>query len=101
MQDRISFTKSIDCDDISLMIKDYFDEVMALYDLVGTYKNFNIKSNSDDTIDMIVFNLIFKTNEDSMQIFNMVNNAEIRKYHRTFKCDVQLNSNVLNITIKG
>lgn len=98
-QDRIAFTKSINCNDISHIVKDYFDEIMALYDLVGTYNNFYIKGDTDSGT-TIVFSLIFETEEKAIQIFDTVNGHTIRKYGRTFKCDIQLNSNILCITIK-
>lgn len=99
MQDRITFTKNIDCNDISHIVKEYFDEIMALYDLVGTYNNFSIKSDTCST-PFILFNLTFESEVDSIQILNVVNGTEIRKYGKIFKCDVQLNSNVLIVTIK-
>lgn len=85
---RLDFAKSIDYSDtnIETAIKEYFDEVMALYDLVARYNNFSIQSNISNTD--ISFNLTFN-NKKELNIFkNIVSETRIYKYNKIFKCKI-------------
>ena len=97
-KDRINFTKNINCN-ISLeeIIKGYFDETMAIYDLIATYDNFSINSNVDDTT--IYFNLIFDNKEDAFKLKKILNNRIITKYNRNFTCIVELKDNILCVNV--
>lgn len=95
--DRINFIKNIDCN-ISLIdiFKEYFDEVMALYDLVGTYKDYTVKGDVDKSI---VFNITFTNEDDALKLKDIIDNITITKYNKSFRCSVQHISNTLCINL--
>lgn len=95
--DRINFIKNIDCN-ISLIdiFKQYFDEVMALYDLVGTCKDFTVKGDVEETI---IFNITFTKDSDAKKLKSIIDNITITKYNRNFKCSVQHTNNTLCVNL--
>lgn len=96
--DRICFTKNIN-GNISLeeIIKEYFDEVMALYDLIGVYNNFSIEGSIENA--KIRFDITFNSKKDATFIFSVVNGCVINKYNKLFKCNVQHIDNMLCIML--
>lgn len=97
--DRIEFTKNMNCN-ISLeeLFKGYFDETMAVYDLVESYCNCKIKSCIDNRFELT---LVFKNKKDSLSAFNILKtNNIIYKYDRVFNYYLQHIGKEIIITIE-
>lgn len=77
--DRLEFSKSIDIDPI-IQVKEYFDEIMGMYNLFGDYKNISITKNPND----ISFDLLFKTEKEAKEMLNAVNGKSISLYYNDF-----------------
>lgn len=97
--DRLQFVKSIGYDNFKESIVRFFDENMALYNLVGEYKNINcITGNVDDK--SITFDLKFNNVSDSNKMYlGISENESICIYGCTYKIEVNLNGDTINIRL--
>jgi hypothetical protein len=81
-------------DDIESIIQ-YFDEIMALYDVIDKYELININANNGN----ISFDIIFKGCDDAIKIFNVIQRKEVSKYGHIYIPVVSLNYNILNVKL--
>lgn len=96
--DRILFVKSIEYDDFEKSIVRFFDENMALYNLVGEYQNIDcITGNVDGK--SISFDLKFNNEEDSSKMYSIINDKEICIYGHLYSIRPTLKSNTINIQL--
>lgn len=82
-------------DDIQDIIK-YFDELMALYDLIGQYGNIFINANNNNDIS---FDIIFKGYDDALKLYNVIQRKEVSKYGHIYIPILTLNYNILNVRL--
>jgi len=80
--ERIDFTKSIESQNFNRDVVVYFDEVMALYDLVGDYEISSISSYNNSC--NMNFNLLFSSEETAKEVERYLNNSEITIYNKTY-----------------
>lgn len=93
--DRIEFTESMDID-IEDDIK-YFNQIMAMYDLVGDYEN--IKVNTVNGNNCISFELHFSSNEIASKMESALKNHTITKFDKTYSVLTSLNDNIVNVSL--
>ena len=99
--DRVEFMQSISCDKISFdqIIENFFDQLMALYDLVGSL--------SDDTDicaesynDTIKFIILLDSDKDATDLYNMINDTLINIYGRSYRVSlIKRKNNSLRVTL--
>lgn len=94
--ERMQFYESIE--KVKGSLANYFDQTMALYELVSSYNNIKICSESNDSI--IVFNIIPKNKKYLKDLFDILNNKIITIYEITFRCECTINKSVLEIHLK-
>jgi hypothetical protein len=96
--DRLEFVKSIEYEDFQKSIVGFFDENMALYNLVGEYQNINcITGNVNDK--SITFDLKFNEIEDSEKMYSLMNGTSTCIYGHLYSIDCNLNNNTINIKL--
>lgn len=83
-------------DDIKDIIH-YFDEIMALHDLIVEYKNVDV--NANDNNNHISFDVIFKGCDDASRLYNVIQRKEVSKYGHIFIPILTLNYNILNVKL--
>ena len=77
----------------------FFDQIMALYHLIGTCSDMSITSMVDNKMS-IKFIIINKLNEESNILFQVLNNTRLALYHKTFIVSMkQLSSNSSSIQL--
>jgi hypothetical protein len=96
---RIDFVQSIEgYEDFQKSIVRFFDENMALYDLVGEYQNIdNIKGNIEDQ--SINFDIKFKNTKDSKKMYLVIYGKTINIYGHYYLIDLLLNKDIINIKL--
>lgn len=76
--DRLQFSKSIGVNQ-ELQIKEYFNEIMGMYNLFGEYENISVQGTVSGEV--ISFNLVFKSDdEDAKSLARAIDNVLIRIY---------------------
>ena len=96
--DRIQFVKSIEYNDFEKSIVRFFDENMALYNLIGEYENIQcIKGNVDDK--SISFSLKFNNKEDCEKMYFLICGEQICIYGRLYSIHTKITTNILNIEL--
>lgn len=92
--DRIEFVQSIDYENFEKSIVRFFDENMALYNLVGEYKNIGcITGNVDGS--SITFDLTFNNKKDSKKMQAIIKDKVVC----IFECKYSIESIVSNKTL--
>ena len=96
--DRIEFSKSINIDPVS-QVKDCFDEVMALYNLIEgidyEYIHGLIENNEQHRV---TFSISFMNNESAVSVMNIVNSQHIfNVYEKQFSVASKAAKNILDI----
>lgn len=97
--DRVDFTKSIISEEsIEDLIKNYFNETMALYNIVGEYdKRINIIHTHTNNI--ASFSITFKTKKEAKELYNVISGAKINIYDSIYKVHSDLAEKIINITL--
>ena len=96
--DRLAFVKSIGYNDFEKSIVRFFDENMALYNLVGEYQNIDcITGNVDGK--SITFDLKFNNQEDSETMYSIIYGNIICIYGHLYSIECKLNTNMINIKL--
>lgn len=96
-QDCINFTNSIETPDFANAITRFFDEYMALHNVVGSYSGIrNISSNIKNGVS-IAFRLQFETEEDARATNKDFSTLNIEVFGKRFMVSKQLIGNVIEI----
>lgn len=93
--DRIEFVKSID-NMVAEDIFNKFDELMALYNLIGEYNNIKIKQTSSDVAS---FSIDFNDEDSANTFVNRINNSVLPIYEILLSIQCILNKQSVNITL--
>lgn len=95
--DRILFATSIGINvPIEVCIKEYFDEIMVLYDLMYSYKDFMIYGDIENSI------ITFRIECDNSiidRLKELLNNRSICKYNKQFICIAENVNDSLSIKL--
>ena len=81
--DRVAFSESISNDPVTL-VKDYFNELMAIYDLFGSYEGISVKGSME--IDKpISFWITFDSNTNAEDMKKIATGKELMIYGTLYK----------------
>lgn len=83
------FIRQINTNDISAIVTKFFDEIMVLYNLIGTRNNISISV--DGNTAAALFTLSMNTDNDATALFEMLNNTYFSIYSDTFYIYMNLN----------
>lgn len=81
--DRKEFVKSFMVDNIENYVFNYFDQIMALYDLVGKCDVCNIVSR-DHEDDSMRFSLLLSSHDSLLKLKSIVDNTKLCVYDRKY-----------------
>lgn len=97
--DRIQFLKEIEFpDSLECCIKEYFDHMMCMYNIVRYLPLSNIIMESNDSV--VKFSLVYIDSSDADIIEERLKNTETLKiYKSVFSVSIDRNENTLNITL--
>jgi hypothetical protein len=96
--DRLNFTKGINYNNFPDAIKNFFDENMILYDLIGEYSNYSVTGTIDN--ELLTFSLTFKNVQEAYKMKNIIDLQEVEAYGRSFIINSELQINILKIQIQ-
>ncbi len=109
--DREEFIKSIKSDVFKEMIHQYFDESMALYDLIsdkikvenmyaGSLKLDSNKSLSDNNEFGIIFSIDAKTKKNAVNIENIIKSYKVSCYDHNYSVETEVEKSKIHIKFK-
>lgn len=90
------FANGINTTDAAFMIKQYFDEIMILYELIGNRQDIDICTGNNDIAEFI---LTMNTKKDAKKLYNSLNNTVFSVYNDTFSISMILNDQSITTTI--
>ena len=97
MADSVEFTNSIQIPEQTNAITRFFDEYMALYNIIGSYSNIqNISGEIKNGI-AIAFRVQFESEQDAIATNKIFSNTQIEVFGRQFMISKQLIGNVIEI----
>lgn len=95
------FVSKINKDSISGIITRFFDEIMILYNLVGSRMDMTISA--DDSCSIATFTLAMSNEDDAINLYNTLNNTYFSIYSDKYIISMQLSGRsiltVINKTI--
>lgn len=91
------FMKSVMVDDLQNYIIGCFDEVMALYDLIGSYHNITVYP--DQISERVKFDLKLSTDKLAEDLKTIIDRMEISKYGHIYSVTSYRNGDTLNIEL--
>ena len=105
MADVLDFMKKIDYNNFVEDVTKYFDEAMAMYNVIGQFDIANITASGDSETNInirYIVELSEQVNKDFEQIKNLVSalsNSTITVYGKVYTICIVADKNVLNITL--
>lgn len=97
--DRLDFTSQIDyrVDNKEKEVTKHFDEIMSLYDIIGT-----IESSITATIEkeIISFNIETRTEEQRIYILERLNTLTVKKFNHDYFAVPNIVDNCLNVILQ-
>lgn len=93
--DRVEFTQTITCEKITFdqVIKEYFDQLLALYDLVGSLSSEEADICAESYNDKdIKFIILMESEKDVTELYNILRDQRISLYGREFTVNLTKNS---------
>lgn len=94
--DRLEFSESIDIDR-TVQLKDFFNEIMGLYNLIADYKNVSVSGSVKDQ--EVSFDLLFKTEKESKEMHSLVNMKRIYLYGSSYMINSNINKKTLTLQL--
>lgn len=96
--DHIDFIKSIDNDNLENNIKLFFDQIMALYNLIGVYQGMDISTEIDDT-SSIRFIMVIDTEDEAKALYTALCDKIIPIYDHKYIARLSQTNNSLNVEL--
>ena len=93
----VDFAKSITYTDFEKTIKIFFDEIMALYNLVGANPR-NISTELEGP-SSIRFNLLADSDEEAKMLYKLISDRIISIYGHTYKTELKMIDKTLIINL--
>lgn len=84
----LEFIKNFNSDDISNIVTRFFDEIMVLYNLVGSRQDIDICT--DDGSSIATFILLMDSEKDAETLYNSLNGTNFTVYEDLFIVSMQL-----------
>lgn len=94
--DRIQFSESLDINP-AIQVKNYFNEVMGMYNLFGEYDNVSIRGSVSDQ--SISFALSFKTEKEAKEMHKAVNGSRMPLYGEFYSIQSICDKKILTIQL--
>lgn len=91
------FAKNIDTNNLINILKKYFDEVMALYNIIGRRDDIDVLV-LDDKGDKIQFELLMETHEDASKLYNYLNGTVMQAYDCKYLLQMMMNKNRIKVS---
>ena len=98
MNDRLNFAKSINHDNFERNIQNFFDQTMALYNLLGSRDDIDISANSTENKN-IEFILLTDSKEEANQLYDMIDGHTIPIYGHLYKPELRHSKNSVHIAL--
>lgn len=100
--DRVEFIQSIPNDNDNEILKNvilqYFDEVMLLYNLVGTCEDTSI-TKIDSDYSVASFSVIFKTESEAYKMHTIIDQVIITCYGKKYVINTNINKKTVEINM--
>lgn len=94
--DRIEFSESLGVEP-STQIKEYFNEIMGIYNLFGEYENLTIRGSVKDEV--LSFALLFKTEKEAKDMHSVVDGRRLQLYGDDYRIHSNRNKKTLTIQV--
>jgi hypothetical protein len=88
MSNAIEFIKNITSDDISVIVTRFFDEIMVLYNFVGSRQDIDVCV--DNGASLATFILLMDSEKEAIKLYNTLNNTYFSVYGDRFDINMQL-----------
>lgn len=89
--------KSIMVNNFEEYIIRYFDETMALYDLVGTCENISVSSNHGS--EAIKFDVLLSTEIEAVKLKEIIDFTTLTVYDKTYNINSTVNGRIVYIEL--
>ena len=102
MIDRVGFAKAITSDNLEKNIQNFFDQAMALYDLLGSRDDLDINANGTDNGTKekdIEFILLTDSKDEANQLYEMIDGHTIPIYGHLYKPELRNSKNSVHIAL--
>lgn len=100
--DRVEFVQSIpdsnDHETLKELILNYFNEVMLLYNLVGTCEDTSITKTDSDCC-VASFSVVFKTESEACKMHNIMNQFIITCYNKKYIIHTKYSKKTVDINM--
>ena len=91
------FVHNLNSDDIPHIVANYFDEIMVLYNLVGSRQDIEICTDSSSNI--VKFILLMDCEESATELYESLNNTEFSVYRDRFNIVMTLSGSSITTII--
>lgn len=91
------FAKNIDTNNLINVLKKHFDQVMALYNIIGRRDDIDVLV-LDDKGDKIQFGLLLETQEDASRLYNLLNGTVLHAYDCKFALQMMMSKNRITVS---
>lgn len=97
MNNSVDFVRSLNSNNLSSIITTFFDEIMVLYNLVGSRTDINICM--DDNASLASFDLLMESEDDAKKVYENLNGSSFSVYSDVYNIDMILNKSSISATI--
>ena len=91
------FVSKIDLGSLSDIITRFFDEIMILYNLVGSRRDMYISTDGNSS--KATFIITMNSEEDAIDLYNNLNNTFFTIYHDKYIIEMQLSGRIISTVI--
>lgn len=97
MNNTMDFVRNFNSDNYALLITNFFDEIMVLYNLVGDRNDLEICTDADATV--ATFTMLMESDKDAQQLYNTLHNSEFEVYGNKFDIVMKLYDSSIKTSI--
>lgn len=95
--DTVNFVKNLNSDDISSVVAECFDQIMVLYNLVGSRQDVDICTDSNNP--STTFILLMDSKDDAEKLYEELNGSGFSVYGNNFDISMQLQGESIKTVI--
>lgn len=99
MIDRLNFAKSINHDNFERNIIHFFDQTMALYNLIGARDDLDISANGNVEEKTIEFILLSDNNKEAKELYSLIEGHNIPIYGHNYLPELRNVKNTVHIAL--
>lgn len=97
MNNAIDFVRSLNSNNLSSIITTFFDEIMVLYNLVGSRTDIDVCVG--DSASLANFNLLMESEDDAKKVYENLNGSSFSVYSDVYNISMTLNKSSISATI--